>query len=119
MLLHITIQELFAKYPEMHSAIANLGMNNYRHIFFIDPATENEECPTLYIMYSGQLAVIVQRDDRILLQPLSFKDEQALWTYALAQAHLAVEGKHPYLSKVLEETEIIWGIRTSPSNALF
>lgn len=114
---HITIQAIFAKYPLLYNYIADWGRNNYRNIFFIDPATAGGEIPTIYIMMAGRLYTNYIRHGGIRLRHVSFHDEKELWAQALAEAHKAVESRHPYLAPVLEQTETIWGI--TPSNSLF
>lgn len=115
---HITIQAIWAKYPQMYEYFVRLGKNNNRNIFFIDPSTEELERPTIYNMWAGRLGVTIIRHDRILMRHISFTNELELWMKALAVGHAAVKDRHPYLAPVLEETEIIRGLKQS-NDALF
>lgn len=114
---HITIQEISSKYPTMYKFIVERGRNNYQNMFFIDSSTEDSQTPTLYIMMSGRLYVTLTRHDRLMLRHVSFKNERELWSQALTEGHKAVETKYQYLAPVIDNTEIIWGLK--PSNALF
>lgn len=118
MIEFITIQEISANFPNVHSFLKGMGLNTHKNIFF-ESYDEHDSriLKERKIMMLRQDGVILSIDGAPGMYQLTPNSDTNLLLCAVEKARRAVNLKHHYLNETLERIEKSLNLRSS--NALF
>lgn len=115
----ITIQRIYAKYPEIHAYLKKHGYNNHQHAFFTGTEIcENITVKRLFMLsHKGMIYEIAPKDGELQNEIVNNHEIIAAIIRVL---HTETNGRHPYLRDTLREYSMASNkLSVAPNGSLF